>query len=131
MAAHANLDKQPPEIQARAATGGLNGPYFVGQGLTRRVGSDSYGYYIVEISEDRKTVGLVPSDSFFANDWTGGAMVNQMPESFSLPDIEWITYWRNKWWRAEFNHQGELKRIPGAKACYSWNGAYDYLDPSF
>ena len=44
---HYNLDKLDSELQKLAAENKLTGPCFVGQGLSKQVGSDCYGYYIV------------------------------------------------------------------------------------
>ena len=134
MAAHYFLDKQPPEIQKRAKEGTLDGPYFVGQGLTTRCGSDAYGHYIDHISPDCKSIGIIDSDSSFASSWTEGSMTSTLPkDAFELKpeNLIWLRFYGGKWYYAGWSKaENKVVRRRGSKVFPNWNGAYDYRDPS-
>lgn len=134
MAAHYSLEKQPPDIQLRAKEGRLDGPYFIGQGVTIRSGSDAYGHYIVDISPDFKTIALVDADTQFTKSWEDGSMTSTMPVNAFSQDkanLEWLQFYGGKWYSAYWsNAEGKVIRRKGCKEFPNWNGAYDYRDPS-
>lgn len=43
---HYKLDEIDPELRKLAEAGKLTGPCFIGQGLSKQIGSDCYGRYI-------------------------------------------------------------------------------------
>lgn len=111
----------------------LDGPKFVGQGVSRRVGSDCYGYFITaEKKIGRKTIwGLTSSCSRFVSDWAEGTMTSEWP-GFGKAE-EWIAPYgrdkrtgRTKWWWCD----ADGKRKNGMRAWLDWDGSYDYRDPS-
>lgn len=128
-----------PEIQAAAKEGQLNGPVFVGQGCTRRCGSDSYGYFVAEILKPGRLAAVVNADSEFINDWTDGSMTSEFPsETVMKANIsgdrrafEYIMKYGKGWYKCQVMPNGEIKRIPGAHCGLSFNGSYSYRDPSF
>lgn len=111
------------------------GPEFLGQGWTHRVGSDSYGGYVVEIKElpNGKTIyGLANADSVMETTWEEGTMTCTMPKG-AIATSWVIAYGKHKktglpkWWFCDANGARCLGRHCG----FSWNGAYAYRDPSF
>ena len=113
----------------------LTGPKFIGQGLTKRVGSDSYASYIVARKEVKgKTIwGICSAKTVMAGkDWTDGDMDCSIDMATAKP-TSWIiargrtNNGNDKWWFCDENG----KRENGHRAMFSWNGAYAYLDPSF
>lgn len=135
MAAHVFLDRQPRAIQHLAKVGKLTGPLFVGQGVSFRVGSDCYGKYIVYVSPDLKTVGLIDSDSEFVESWTDGNMTSTMPtDAFDQrpENLEWIQEYGNKWYSAYWStSEHKVIRRKGCHTWPNWNGSFNYRDPSF
>ena len=116
--------------------GKLPGPMFVGQGLSKRVGSDCYGYYVTELKKTatgKPLVGIVNADSKFETSWTDGNMTCAMPAD-KTPTL-WITTYghckRNKKLPKWYACDKTGKRFPGRVVWFDWNGAYAYLDPSF
>lgn len=117
----------------------LNGPSFIGQGGSRSVGSDCYGYYIVDkkVLPNGKTIwGYSSAKSRFEVSWTDGSQVCDGPTSWK-PE-HWMiargkvrrygkTFDVPQWWNCDENG----KRIPRAKCNISWTGACAYQDPSF
>lgn len=140
---HYFLENQPEYVQKRALDGKLSGPEFVGQGCTYSVGSDSYGYYVAEILRSGRLVALVPADAEYATSWTAGDMTCTMPADKvvkaavagpSRPNSEFkyvMKYGRKWYWCAVVD--GEIRRCCGRHGCagLSWNGSFQYLDPSF
>ncbi len=132
--AHYNLDTIPAGIKELAETRKLVGPTFVGQGLSRRVGSDCYGSYIVASKKiGKKTIwGIASAKQIMHSDWTEGSEDCSIDMATAQPGC-WITAYGKgiaghpKWWLCDENG----KRYNGARAYYSWNGAYAYRDPSF
>ena len=128
------------ELKIIAAANAFTGPCFIGQGLTRRCGSDSYGYYIVSIEKAKNgkpIVGIVEADSQFEKSWTDGDMICTLPDNKEKPAdckaTQWITTsgkWKRtglpKWWYCDANG----KKFNGRHANFNWNGAYGYLNPS-
>ena len=135
MASHVFLDKQPQAIQNLAKAGKLTGPLFVGQGVSFRCGSDCYGKYIIYISPDCKTVGLIDSDSAFIESWTDGNMTSTMPaDAFDRKpeNLRWIQRYGDKWYCAYWNaSERKVIRHKGCKTLLCWNGSFNYRDPSF
>ena len=132
---HYNLDKQEPFIQQLANENKLTQPCFIGQGCTKCVGSDRYGYYIVTKKHvGRKVIwGIANANSVFGPEgWTAGSMYCSIDMSTAQPQ-RWIVAWGRtkagapKWWFCDENG----KRCHGALCRYDWNGAYAYQDPSF
>ena len=132
---HYNLDKQEPFIQQLANEDKLTQPCFIGQGCTKRIGSDCYGYYIVAKKHvGRKVIwGIANANSVFGpGGWTDGNMYCSIDMSTAQPQ-HWIVAWGRtktgepKWWFCDENG----KRCHGALCRYGWNGAYAYQDPSF
>lgn len=121
------------ELKIIAEAHGFNGPVFEGQGISKRVGSDCYGYYITSLKKKgKKTVaGIVPADDKFITSWTDGSMECSMPKS--KKPSEWICNSGKlkdgspKWWYCDKNG----KKFNGKKAGFSFNGAISYRDPSF
>ena len=127
---HYNVDKQTAEIQQKVNENRLEGPEFIGQGCSYSPWTDTYGYYIVSISPDKKTVGLVHADSHFEKCWEDGNMVSEMPVNPAAD--EWAVKYGKKWYRGQFDRAtGIVKRMPGQHWNLRWNGCYNYRDPSF
>lgn len=112
----------------------LTGPQFVGQGLSKQVGSDCYGYFITAEKKigDKTIWGITSSDDSYVTSWTDGTMKCDWP-GFGKADI-WITSWGKdkrtglpKWWECDENG----KRFKGRRVYYSWRGCCSYRDPSF
>ena len=136
---HYNLDTLPADLHDAVMKAELKGPAFIGQGLTTRVGSDSYGSYIVaKRMVGRKTIwGIAYAKSVMRGHWTEGDMDCSIDLATAQP-TKWIVArgtWRRrgkdtgitKWWFCDENG----KRFPGSVAKFGWNGAYAYRDPSF
>ena len=127
---HYNLDKLDSELQKLAAENKLTGPCFVGQGLSKQVGSDCYGYYIVNGKwygkNNRFVWGIASAKQVMHSDWTEGTMDCSIDMSNAKPD-SWITKYGKHWYFCDANG----KRYAGRKCSYYWNGAYGYQDPSF
>lgn len=99
-------------------------PLFEGQGCSKQVGSDCYGYYITKIV-DPKFIGLVHADEVMHSDWTEGSEDCSMPAN-KTPSI-WLKKFRGKWYEAS----AEGQRFNGRHFRIGFNGAYAYRDPSF
>ena len=138
---HYFLENQPEYIKTAAQNYKLIGPEFVGQGCTEQCGSDSYGYYIVDILIPRKLVALVPAKSNFTVSYPDGHMTSEMPMDQILqntvkygnnicPDYDYIQRWGKKWYRCEIIH-GQITRIKRSSIRLYWNGAHSYRDPHF
>ncbi len=132
---HYNVEQQTPEIQQLVAECHLSGPTFIGQGLSKRVGSDSYGYYIVAQRHFGKTCiwGIAHARQVMHGHWAEGDEDCSIDMATAKP-VEWITSYgkwkrtgRPKWWYCD--EEGFRKK--GQHACFGWNGAYAYRDPSF
>lgn len=112
----------------------LTGPTFVGQGLTKRCGSDSYGMFIVAKKVvGKKTIwGIAAANSEMIRDWTDGEMSCVLDIKHTEPQF-WIMPWGKtktgacKWWKCD----AEGKRFKGERFSCSWDGAFAYRDPSF
>lgn len=127
---HYNVDKQTPEIQKQVADHTLAGPEFIGQGCSYSPWTDTYGYYIVSLSHDKRIVGLVHADSRYVTCWEAGDMTSKMPEN-QTPS-EWAVKYGGKWYEGMLNKAtGKVVRIPGRHWNLRWNGCYNYRDPSF
>lgn len=138
---HCFLEEQTDEVKKLAAERRLKGPVFVGQGCTRRSGSDSYGYYVAEIVEPGRIVGIVNADEDWISDWYAGDMNCRFPSAKILKweadgrrggysPIEYIMRYGKSWYECERGADGKLRRMKGRHAGLSWNGAYSYRDPS-
>jgi len=118
----------------------LNGqPVFLGQGGCKSVGSDAYGFYLVEkkVLPNGKTIwGYSRTKSHFEKSWTDGSMICEGPVSWKAE--QWIIARGNvkrhgkkldvpQWWHCDENGN----RIADSKCNISWNGCYEYLNPSF
>lgn len=132
---HYNIELLPAELKAKVADHKLNGPAFIGQGLTSCSGSDSYGYYItgMKLIKNKIVIGISRANAVMANGWEDGTMNCSIDMDNATPDF-WITSYGKtkynglpKWWRC--NADGV--RMPGCRAIFSWNGAHQYRDPSF
>lgn len=128
------------ELSAIAKFNAFTGPVFCGQGISRQVLTDSYGYYIVSIEHTKNKmpiVGIVSADSKFERSWTDGSMTCCLPNGKTKPEecraTQWITIsgkWKKsgapKWWYCDKNG----KKFNGRHAFFTWNGAYGYQNPS-
>lgn len=142
---HCFPDSIPKWLKDQADAGQLTGPEFVGQGLSRRVGSDSYGYFIVSISKTSKgkpLIGIADADAAMGpGGWVDGVQKCSLPNGKSdpaecQPDFYITTYGMQyspqhpaglpKWWMCDCNGVRTSRKVS-----YDWNGAYGYLDPSF
>ena len=136
---HYFLENQTEEIQKLAKERRLAGPVFVGQGCTQRCGSDSYGYFVAEILKPGRLVAIVCSESEFVNDWTDGSMTSRFPSETVVKAstsgdkyaFDYIMKYGKSWYKCRVTQGGEIKRLPGVHCGLSWNGAFDYRDPSF
>ena len=129
------------DLKLIAKANAFTGPVFVGQGLSKRVGSDEYGYYIVSIEKAKNgkpIVGIVDADSKFTTSCTEGSMTCCLPNGKTKPEecaaTQWITIsgkWKKtgapKWWYCDRNG----KKFNGRHASFGWNGAHEYQNPSF
>lgn len=112
----------------------LDGPKFVGQGVSKRVGSDCYGYFITaEKKVGNKTIwGLTSSADEYVTSWEEGTMKCDWP-GFGKADVWIAPYGKDKrtglpkWWECDENG----KRFNGRRVWYDWTGACSYRDPSF
>ena len=137
---HYFLENQVEDVRKRALEGKLTGPEFVGQGCTYRVGSDSYGYYVVEILKPGRLVALISADEKYITSWTDGNMICMMPTDKVLKNavvcshpnsnFSYIMKYGKHWYRCDIIN-GEIIRRHGDYAGLSWNGSFSYRDPSF
>lgn len=138
---HYFLENQSEEIKNKAIEHKFTGPEFVGQGCTQRVGSDSYGYYVVHIVVPGKIVGLAYAESKFITSWTDGHMscsikFDEVLKSFikygDKPNLDfiYIQKYGKKWYWCNVIDD-KIIRSCGNCAYLSWNGAFSYRDPSF
>ena len=119
----------PEEYKQLAKDGKLEGPYFIGQGWSYRIGSDCYGGYITFIgknSANKPYYGLVEADSHFDKCWEDGHQTCVMPAD-KTPE-EFVVKFRGQWWKCDKN--GDRYIGSRNKVHYSWNGAFAYQDPS-
>ena len=125
---HYNLDTLNPELKTLAESHKLAGPCFIGQGLSKCVGFDCYGYYVVASKKVRsKTIwGIARANQVMHGDWTEGDMDCSIDMSNAKPD-SWITKYGKCWYFCDANGN----RCAGSKCYYDWNGAHAYRDPSF
>lgn len=141
---HHFLEEQPEKTRKLAAEGKLKGPVFVGQGCTKRCGSDSYGYYVAEIVEPNRLVGIVSADEEWVSDWFEGSMKCEFPSAAILKwkamgssdrdsPVQYVMRYGKSWYRCERGMDGKLHRLKGryAHAGLSWNGAHSYRNPAF
>lgn len=134
---HYNLHLLCNDVLEQVKAHQLSGPTFIGQGITRSVGSDAYGSYIVAKKiVGRKTIwGIASADAAFHADWTEGTMdcsidlakVDEKQLSWIVASGKWKKTGALKWWYCD----AQGKKYNGQKARFSWNGAYSYRDPSF
>lgn len=137
---HYFLENQPEDVRKRAKEHRLSGPEFVGQGCTKRCGSDSYGYYVAEILKPGRLAALVDAECEWVSDWTNGSMTCSMPADLIVKHaaagsgpsraFEYVMRYGEKWYWCNVTDGGEIVRMPGHKAGLSWNGAHSYRDPS-
>ena len=135
-------EEEKMTFKAAIAACAITGPAFVGCGWCRRVGSDTYGGYVVSISKAKNgkpLIGLCNCDSEMHGSWEEGDMDCCLPNGATDPkDVKptaWITtYGKNpktglpKWWFC--NAEGK-RAVPGMRCSYSWGVCYEYRDPSF
>lgn len=118
----------------------LNGqPAFIGQGGSKSVGSDRYGYFLVEkktLSNGKTIWGYSSAKVHMLTDWTEGTEVCEGPCSWKAK--QWIIArgfkkYRGKklnvpqWWHCDENGN----RIAGSKCDIDWSGAKSWKDPNF
>lgn len=138
---HYFLENQVEDVRKRALEGKLTGPEFVGQGCTRRVGSDSYGYYVAEILKPGKLVALIMADDEYVTSWTDGDMICTMPTDQLVknavagpngpnPYFDYIMRYGKSWYGCQIIN-GKIVRLHRNHVWLSWNGAFSYRDPSF
>jgi len=138
---HYFLENQSEEIRQKAEKREFTGPEFVGQGCTQQVGSDSYGYFVIEIIKPGRLAGLVRADSAFIGSWTEGSMTSKLPADAvfktmaSEPagphsEFDYIGRYGKNWYWCDVI-DGKIRRRRGSHARLSFNGAYSYRDPSF
>lgn len=137
---HYFLENQPEDVRKRVLEGKLTGPEFVGQGCTRSVGSDSYGYYVAEILKPGKLVALISADEEYVTSWADGNMTCTLPAdklvksavagSHPNRNFDYIMKYGKRWYKCEIIG-GEIVRRHGDHAGLSWNGSFSYRDPSF
>ena len=124
-----------------AAERRLEGPVFVGQGCTKRCGSDSYGFYVAEILKPGRLVALVDADEEFETSWADGNMKCEFPSATLLKaaaarpegpcrEFSYAMRYGRSWYWCDVK-DGKVTRRPGDHARLSWNGAFSYRDPSF
>lgn len=132
-----NLTKHELKIlQRKIDAGELDGPMFVGQGLSYGIGSDCYGYYITAMKKvGRKVVwGITRAKTEVHVHWTEGTedcsidMETAVPTEWIVARGKWPKTGRPKWWYCDENGN---RFLPGRKARFRWNGAHSYRDPSF
>lgn len=125
---HYNTESLSPELQKQVEDEKLAGPCFIGQGLSKRVGSDCYGYYVVASKKvGSKTIwGIARANQVMHGDWTEGDMDCSIDMSNAEP-YAWITKYGKRWYFCDANG----KRYAGEKCFYHWNGAFGYQDPNF
>lgn len=135
---HYNLDKISPWLKGLVDNGDLLMPMFVGQGWSKRVGSDEYGGYIVSIGilpNGKPIVGLVDAVTQMFTSWEDGIEKCALPNNESDPSqckpTSFVTTYGKqpngmpKWWFCN------SKGIRSSKCNHSWSGAAAYRDPSF
>ena len=101
-----------------------------GLGATKRVGSDSYPYYVTSVelrTNGRLVVGMYEADSHFEHDWTEGSLTVDKFDKTKLAEF-WLTVWRNAWYRCD---QNGILLVPHRQDWYSFGAACSYQDPSF
>ena len=99
---------------------------YPGLGATKRVESDTYGYYVCTIIPEKKLIGLYSPDSHFKVSWEEGIMVTDPYEPGHEPDF-WIQYFKGNWWEWDERSQKRLKW----KANIQFGYCYSYQCPSF
>lgn len=100
---------------------------FVGQGVTNPVGSDSYGYYVAEVFNN-KFIALVSADTKFITGWQDGSMECTRPDNWQDKKTwQYFKKYGKKWYYAN----AEGKRFPGRCIRIHFYGAHAYRDPSF
>jgi hypothetical protein len=100
---------------------------FVGQGVTESVGSDSYGYYVAEVFNN-KFIALVYADTKFIKGWQDGSMECTRPDNWQDKKTwKYFKKYGKKWYYAN----AEGKRFPGRNIRIHFYGAHAYRDPSF
>ena len=141
---HCFLEEQTDEVKRLAAERGFNSPVFVGQGCTYSVGSDSYGYYVVDIPRPGRLAAVTDADCEWATDWCAGDMTSSFPavnvlkwrlagsrpEDARLYGIEYVMKYGRRWYWCDVEG-GKITRRLGDHAGLSWNGAFSHRDPSF
>jgi hypothetical protein len=136
---HYFLENQPEDVRKRASERKLSGPEFVGQGCTHRSGSDSYGYYVAEITVPGRLAALVQSDDEWTTSWMDGGMTCSMPADAVVRgavagpaprrEFDYIMRYGKNWYWCEVV-DGKIVRRRGCRAGLTWNGAFSYRDPS-
>lgn len=94
-----------------------------GLGATRRVGSDSYAYYVTEV--ELPVVGLYSPRTWFERDWTDGTEKVEEFDPSRKADF-WIKRFRGKWYEYDKTTGKRGGPFPLSFGC-----AYSYRDPSF
>jgi hypothetical protein len=144
---HYNLEKQDPKIQQFAKEYKLPCPCFIGQGCSKSVGSDIYGFYVTSLSKTKSgkpIVGLTSAKTKFAKSWADGDEECSLDIEHAKPECYLTTFGHyamtgnDKWWLAAkdgtrltsknymklgYNRHGIVQ--------LSWNGCSSYRDPSF
>lgn len=128
------------ELKMVAEASGFTGPSFVGQGLSKSVGSDCYGYYIVSLKKLRngKTlVGICSAKTQMHSTWEEGSEDCALPGDGDDPSEVKADCWiinsgKNKNGSPKWYYCNELgKKFNGQHAYFRWNGSSAYRDPSF
>lgn len=133
---HYNLDKQPESIQKFANERKLPWPCFIGQGITKQSGSDSYGFYVVSMSKTKSgkpLIGLAYADTKYVKSWTDGHQECSIDLSKAKARAYITTYGKDKWtgdskW---YYCDKDGNRDTDGRVRLDWNGCYSYRDPSF
>lgn len=144
---HYNLDSQDSKIQQLAKDHKLPWPCFVGQGASKRVGSDVYGLYVTSMAKSKTgkpIVGLTHAKTQFTTSWADGSEDCSLDMHSAKPDFWITTYGHDKmtgndiWWRCSQDgtrltakNFRQLGATELGKIRLDWNGAASYKDPSF
>ena len=115
------------QVKSNLENGKAEDKIFVGQGVTHSVGSDSYGYYVAKVFNN-KFIALVSSKSNYITEWYAGNMESTRSDNWQDKNIlHYFKKYGKKWYYAN----AEGKRDLGASIGLCFYGAHDYRDPSF
>ena len=105
---------------------------YVGMPVTYSNGRDSYPYYVVEVSADKKKVALARAEFQITDCYDGHGSVK--PFNPNAKPCEYLAKYGKHWYGARKDANGNIVRIPGARskyARYTFGVAAVYMDPHF